>query len=110
MIKIIAVDDDPKFIEHIKSKFKGDDYYRLVRCFSTFKDKHNVENLLHEIRIINPDIVLMDYSFLEEGKSNHYGLFLTRSILRQDPTQKVIMLVNDNSDPQELRWEKIEDL
>ncbi|MDX2247530.1 MAG: response regulator transcription factor [Bacteroidia bacterium] len=108
MIKIVAVDDNAEYLESIKPIFSPyKDEFDLAYCFSKFEDKYNEEFLLHKIKEIQPDVVLMDYSFALAGLPSDYGLYLVKKILAQNPTQKIMMLVYDSTDSPEDRGEKV---
>jgi len=108
MINIIAVDDSKEYLQSLKQIFKPhENQYRLVKCISEMKDDDNIEYMLAQIKEIRPDVVLMDLSFAIHNKPKDFGIELVRRILLKYPEQKIMMLVGDDDDSNQVRWEKI---
>lgn len=108
MIKIIAVDDSKKYLQSLEQLFKPHaQRYQLVKSISEMIDEYNIEYMLKQINDIQPHVVLMDLSFAIYKKPHDYGIELVRRILLKYPEQKIIMLVGDDNDDDQMRWEKI---
>jgi len=108
MIKIIAVDDSKEYLQSLEQLFSPhSNRYHLAKSISEMKDEYNIEYLLKQIKEIQPHVVLMDLSFAIYNKPHDYGIELVRRILLKHPDQKIIMLVGDDNDDDQIRWEKI---
>ena len=108
MISIVAVDDSVEYLGSLKQIFKPyQQQYRLVKCISEMKDEYNIEYMLQQIGQLSPDVVLMDLSFAIHQRPHDFGIELVRRILNKYSKQKVIMLVSDEDDSDQVRWNKI---
>jgi Response regulator containing a CheY-like receiver domain and an HTH DNA-binding domain len=96
IIKIIAVDDNPEFLESLKAEFAlHKDQYRLIACISTMAEKDNEDYLIEKIGRELPDVILMDFSFRLVGRPSDFGIYLVKLILKRYPNQKIIMLTHE---------------
>lgn len=109
MIKIIAVDDDPAYLDFLATIVFPitDIQFKLMARISHMEDKHNIEFLLEKIRNLNPDLVLMDMSFVLVNRPEDFGIQLVRTIRSVFPEQKIIMLVGDQGSDDKARANKI---
>ena len=108
MIKIIAVDDSEAYLQSLKQIFKPhENQYKLIKCISEMRDDYSIEYMLEQIKEIKPHVVLMDLSFALYNKPQNFGIELVRRILLKYPDQKVMMLVGDDDDSDQVRWGKI---
>lgn len=107
MINIVAVDDSKEYLEGLKSIFTDEEQYHMAYGFSIFEDEYNIEFMLQKIGVIQPDVILMDFSFILTGQPYDFGIELVRRILQLYPKQKIIMLVGDEDDSESDRWTKI---
>ena len=109
-IKIIAVDDDESYLESLKLFFslhkERYDFPDTSRI-SKFQDEYNIEFMLEKIGKVEPDVVLMDFSFALANKPDDFGIELVRRIREKFPEQAIIMLVGDDDDEDEIRGGKI---
>jgi DNA-binding response OmpR family regulator len=79
--KIFIVDDD-RFFAQLAQKFLNSKGYKQCPAYYSFTD---FQNHLH----LNPDLIVLDYFFLDEQKN---GLDILKMIKMIKPTTKVIML------------------
>lgn len=108
MITIVAVDDSEEYLGSLKQIFKPyEEKYKLVKCISKMKDEYNIEYMLQQIGHHSPDVILMDLSFAIYDRPHDFGIELVRRIRNKYEAQKVIMLVGDDNDNDQVRWEKI---
>lgn len=109
MITIVAVDDSKPYLSTLQSKFEPyKDKYNLAYCFNIFEDEDNIDFMLQKMGKIEPDVVLMDLSFVHANRPSDYGIELVRRILNKYPRQKIIMLVGDDDASNEERWNNIQ--
>jgi DNA-binding NarL/FixJ family response regulator len=107
---IIAVDDDESYLDSLKQFFsKHTDKYDLssANCVFKLQDEYNIEYMLEKIENVQPDVVLMDFSFTLAGRPHDFGIELVHRIKMKFPDQKIIMLVGDDDEQDQVRWDKI---
>jgi len=108
--KIIAVDDNKSYLDFLVEFFsKHKERYDLPKanCLYQFKDEYNVEFMLERINDVQPDVVLMDFSFDLTGKPADYGIELVQRIRSKFPNQPIIMLVGDEDADDDERWKRV---
>jgi DNA-binding NarL/FixJ family response regulator len=108
VINVFAVDDDDSYLDSLEALFRPyGGKYKLIGCFSALGDNDGIDDMLDKIQSDQPDVVLMDYSFKLAGRPEDFGLELVRRILKKLPDARIIMLVGDEDDSDEVRLLKL---
>lgn len=107
MKTIYAVDDSEEYLDALRQIFKHSGEFDLIGTYSQVQSDDGVEDMVETIEALNPDIVLMDFSFVQIGRPRDFGIDLIQEIFKIIPDQTVLMLVGDDQDPDDTQLEKI---
>ena len=106
-MKLFVVDDNQAFLDAVNLFFAPYNEFTIVGQWRDVGTDDQVEDLIVEIEISKPDIILMDFNFSLVNRPDDYGIELTRKICGEVPWAKIVILTEDHGFNDEFLSQKL---